>query len=199
MKNKKGLAFIACGLLLIAAALALVLYNIQIQKAAGNASRQVLQHLKDSDVFSTFPDAALVPDYVLNPNMDMPEKEIDGSLYIAMLTIPSLGVELPVNTKWSYSDLNTAPCRYSGSAYTGNLIICAHNFNVHFESIKYLKAGDKVMLKDMDGNEFCYEVIGTEILDSNAVEQLESGKWDLTLFTCTVDGAKRVTIRCGLI
>ena len=30
-----------------------------------------------------------VPDYVLNPEMDMPEEEVDGLAYIGVLEIPS--------------------------------------------------------------------------------------------------------------
>lgn len=35
-----------------------------------------------------------------------------------------------------------------------------------------------------------------EQLERTAIEEMESGDWDLTLFTCTVDGAARVTVRC---
>jgi sortase A len=28
------------------------------------------------------------------------------------------------------------------------------------------------------------------------VEEMESDEWDLTLFTCTIGGKSRVTIRC---
>jgi sortase A len=35
-----------------------------------------------------------------------------------------------------------------------------------------------------------------EILRPTAVEEMISGDWDLTLFTCTIGGATRVTIRC---
>ena len=215
MRNKKGIGLILCGLLLLAAAFALTLYNIQIQKAAGIASREILEELvaeipedsvvqlgkalDDPNVPDTSAQEEFIPDYILNPNMDMPEKEVNGGNYIATLTIPSLELELPVNTAWNYENLKNSPCRFSGSAYTGDLVICAHNYDIHFGSIKYLDVGDSVILTDMDGNVFHYEVIETETLDPYAVEQMKSGDWDLTLFTCTVGGATRVTVRCELV
>ena len=41
-----------------------------------------------------------------------------------------------------------------------------------------------------------YEVSRVEQLERTAIEEMESGDWDLTLFTCTVGGAARVTVRC---
>ncbi len=44
------------------------------------------------------------------------------------------------------------------------------------------------------GNET--EVILRETRTPAAMEEMESGDWDLTLFTCTIGGACRVTVRC---
>ena len=35
-----------------------------------------------------------------------------------------------------------------------------------------------------------------ERLRPTAVKEMTSGDWDLTLFTCTVGGQSRVTVRC---
>ena len=51
----------------------------------------------------------------------------------------------------------------------------------------------------MDGNVFSYEVTLLEILQPNEADEMESGDWDLTLFTCTVGGKSRVTVRCKRI
>lgn len=208
---------ICCGLLLLAAALALIAYNIRVQHAAGTASQKTLEALlqqmaradrdprgelydpRRAPPGTPFPSATPIPDYVLNPRMEMPEKKVENSSYIATLSIPSLGLELPVHSAWNYSNLETAPCRYSGSAYTGDLIICAHNYDVHFGNLKYLNPGDRVTLTDMDGNRFTYEVTETETIGPYAEDALNSGAWELTLFTCTVGGATRVTVRCAQI
>ena len=139
---------------------------------------------------------AYIPDYILNPEMDMPEEDVDGQKYIGVLRIPDLSLELPVISNWSYPNLKNAPCRYAGSAYMNNMVIAAHNYNSHFGHLKDLSPGDEVTFTDVDGNVFQYEVSALEILSPFAVEEMTSGDWDLTLFTCTVGGQSRVTVRC---
>lgn len=137
-----------------------------------------------------------IPDYILNPDMDMPVATIDDVDYIGVLRIPALELELPIISQWSYPLLKIAPCRYEGSVYTGDLIIAGHSYPAHFGGLEQLISGDLVTFTDVDGNTFNYQVVEMDILGSTAVEDLESGDWDLTLFTCTVSGQSRVTIRC---
>lgn len=136
------------------------------------------------------------PLFVSHPNVEMPTQEIDGNSYIGVLEIPKFELSLPVMSEWSYPKFKKAPCRYVGSAYTGNLIIAAHNYDRHFGKIKTLELGDLVRFTDVEGNVFNYAVSGFETLGKKDVEQMEAGEWDLTLFTCTPGGAKRVTVRC---
>lgn len=136
-----------------------------------------------------------IPDYVLNPKKTMPEKEIDGINYIAVLEIPALQAEFSVASSWNYTDLKKTPCRYSGSAYDGSLVICAHNYRAFFKNLKNLNVGDKIILTDMDGNRFEYSLILSEVLKSADTEEMQVGDWDLTLFTCTSDGKKRLAVR----
>ena len=49
---------------------------------------------------------------------------------------------------------------------------------------------------DAVGNRFEYRVVLTETLMPNDVEEMKSGEFDLSLFTCTVGGSYRVTVRC---
>ena len=139
-----------------------------------------------------------IPDYVLCPDMEMPVETINGIDYIGVLEIPALELELPVISQWSYPDLKTAPCRYSGSAYLNNLIICGHNYTSHFGNLKNLWEGDVATFTDMDGNVFTYKMVERETLHPTDIEGMESGNWDLTLFTCTVGGQSRVTVRFEL-
>ena len=95
-----------------------------------------------------------VPDYVLVPQMKMPEETVDGIAYIGVLEIPDLGLNLPVASNWSYPLLRQTPCRYTGSAYTNDLVIAAHNYDKHFGGLKNLQIGDSVTFTDMDGDVF---------------------------------------------
>lgn len=192
MKHKgKGLIF--TGLLLIAAALFLTGYNLfdqmRAQRSAAQAAAQLTEQLPQTSQTD-------VPDYLLTPEMEMPVETIDGVDYVGVLRIPTLALELPVISQWSYPLLKIAPCRYSGSAYQNNLVLCAHNYASHFGNLKSLHIGDAVTFTDMDGNLFTYQVAELETLPPQATEEMENGDWDLTLFTCTVGGQSRVTVRC---
>ena len=80
----------------------------------------------------TDPSEEGTPDYILNPEMDMPTQEVDGQSYIGVLELQPLGLSLPIISQWSYPGLRIAPCRYTGSAYQNDLVIAAHNYTSHF-------------------------------------------------------------------
>lgn len=138
-------------------------------------------------------------DYVKHPDMEMPTKRIGGQYYIGELEIPALGLELPVMDEWSYPRLRIAPCRYAGSVYSGDIVIAGHNYLRHFGRLKNLQTGDAVRFTDADGNVFSYAVSNVEILTPTDITGMCTGDWDMTLFTCTYGGAKRVTIRLKLV
>lgn len=205
MKHK-GTGLIASGLALILAAAALTGYNLLESRQAKQSAAQTLQVLQaeivpeetNSDAVDKASAVEEVPDYVRFPEMEMPIVHVDGQDYVGMISIPSLELELPVISQWSYPALKIAPCRYEGSAYTGDLILMAHNFESHFGKIKELRPEDAVLFTDMDGNVFSYRVVELETLPGTAIEDMSAGEWDLTLFTCTYGGRSRVTIRCEL-
>ena len=200
MKHKKpGTWFMMGGLLLMAAALLLTLYNVWDERRAAASAEDAAQALENAlpeAVNPSDPEEQEIPAYILDPDREMPATEIDGNSYIGTLTISCLGLELPVMETWSYPKLRVAPCRYSGSAYKDDMIIAAHNYRTHFGKLKNLRPGDEVQFTDTEGNVFRYTVEETETLDKYAVEEMESGSWDLTLFTCTYGGQSRVTVRC---
>ena len=204
--SKRGKLCTALGLLLLLAALGLTAYNLWRDAMASMSVDVVLERLTPtlSSRQSELPalssgealEEAFVPDYVLNPEMAMPEENIDGRSYIGVLDIPALGLSFPIISEWSYDALQIAPCRYSGSAYLDNLVIAGHNYRSHFASLPQLQPGDTVTFTDMDGNVFSYEVSSLETLSPYAISDMTSGDWDLTLFTCTVGGQSRLAIRC---
>ncbi len=190
--RKTGAVLIGIGIFLIVAALTLVGYNIWDDHRAQTAVDSVIEQLSPE----TPDDSAAIPDYLLDPTRDMPTVEIDGYRYIGVLSVPSLELELPVMETWDYERMKISPCRYSGTAYLNNLVICAHNYASHFGRLKNLSPGDTVIFTDMDGNLFSYEVSQIETLSGTAISEMQSGNWDLTLFTCTISGQARVTVRC---
>ena len=190
MKANRGTVWINAGLLLIAAALFLSVYNEWESHEARDSARQVIAQLWDE-----LPTEAGEPTTLPDVRQEMPVKTINGRDYIGVLSIPSLELELPVISQWDYPALKVAPCRYSGSLYQDNLIICAHNYASHFGKLKELQPGDIVLFTDMDEHVVTFQMVERETLNPMDAEGMEAGDWDLTLFTCTIDGQTRVTIR----
>jgi sortase A len=204
-RNKKGLVLMTAGICLILAAFALTGYNYWDSSRAGRESGEILAELekqipeKDENAeknknggIQNMSTSSFTPD----PDVEMPVIKIKGHMYIGTLKIPSLNLKLPIMNEWSYPNLRIAPCRYHGSAYKSNMVIAAHNYNTHFGRIKQLAVGDAVIFTDADGNKFSYHVADMEILQPQSVDEMKSGDWDLTLFTCTIGGRTRVTVRC---
>ena len=200
MAKTKYKVMLGAGLLLIAAALALAAYNVIDAQRAARSAAQALEALSQTTAVSaTDPEQASADDapaYLADPEMPMPTVSFDGNDYIGRVDIPSLGLSLPVISEWSYPRLKIAPCRYTGSAYLENLIIAAHNYSSHFGNLNRLNTGDTVTFTDVDGNQFTYAVFLIEDLPGTAIEEMQSEEWDLTLFTCTLGGRSRVTVRC---
>ena len=205
-QNRIGNILKGAGLILVTAAVLLLVYNLWDGHRARESEEAILaEYLQENKKASESPDASdkedkqNIPDYLLNPDMDMPEytlKSLGDVACIGILEIPALDLELPVISSWSYSSLRLAPCRYSGSAYKGDLVIAAHNYQSHFGGLRTLPEGSEVFFTDAVGNRFSYYVAVTEALTPWSVDDMTSGEWPLTLFTCTLDSQNRVTVRC---
>lgn len=205
-KNRIGNILKGAGLILVTAAVLLLVYNLWDGHRARESEEAILaEYLQENKKASESPDASdkedkqNIPDYLLNPDMDMPEytlSSLGDVACIGILEIPALDLELPVISSWSYSSLRLAPCRYSGSAYKGDLVIAAHNYQSHFGGLRTLPEGSEVFFTDAVGNRFSYYVAVTEALTPWSVDDMTSGEWPLTLFTCTLDSQNRVTVRC---
>ena len=205
-KNRIGNILKGAGLILVTAAVLLLVYNLWDGHRARESEEAILaEYLQENKKASESPDASdkedeqNIPDYLLNPDMDMPEytlKSLGDVACIGILEIPALDLELPVISSCSYSSLRLAPCRYSGSAYKGDLVIAAHNYQSHFGGLRTLPEGSEVFFTDAVGNRFSYYVAVTEALTPWSVDDMTSGEWPLTLFTCTLDSQNRVTVRC---
>ena len=116
---------------------------------------------------------------------------------IGILSIPVLGLELPVLADWSYAKLKKAPCRYYGSCYEKDFVIAAHNYQAHFGRLSKLQQGDVVIFTDVNGVSCYYEVVLSETWPKEATKEMITSGFDLSLYTCTTGGANRVTIRCN--
>lgn len=163
-------------------------YTEYLKKIEENSKRNIIKEFEEEHPTTTEP--------------EMTSLQLDGHYYCGYLTLDTFGLELPVLNNWSYPNLNIAPCRYEGTPQTHDFIIAAHNYNSHFGQIKYLSEGDEIIFTDCNGEKYHYTVTYTEYIDGYSVEQMSENNnsaWDMTLFTCTLNGQSRVTVRAKLI
>jgi len=187
MKKARGYIYIVIGILLIFIAAYIVRENLNESAEAGSASDENLVK-----VIEQMPDSVLPADF----SGPMPVVDVEGRSFIGTVQIPSLGLLLPIQDEWSSDNAKVSVCRYKGSAYDNDLIVCGHNYVEHFGTLPDLTTGSEVIVTDMNGISFHYKVANIETLGAYDVEEMEAGEWDFTMFTCTVGGSNRVTVRC---
>ena len=193
--RKRGNICIALGGIILTIALLLALWNqyedYKAKLSSENTMAQIMENINSSALQGV--NNSEIPDPY---DPEMTEKEIDGIKYVGYISIPKINRELPIISEWSYPNLKISPCRFSGSSKTDNLIIAGHNYRSHFGLLGKLKAGDEVILTDMDGARTVYQVVALDVLNPDALEDLMSEEYALTLFTCTYDTENRITVRC---
>lgn len=203
MKNKKlRILFVMVGALCLLGAGGLRIYTEYSEGQAQEYSKeivaefgQVFAQQGELDKASTDTDTAKIE--LLQESSTI---NILGEEYLGLLSIPQLGLELPVCAYWSDALLIKTPCVFSGSREEGNLIIVAHNYQAHFGTIYQLELGDEISLLDSNGNYDRYLLIATEQLSGDDQESLQAGEWDLTLSTCLYgNNTQRVVLRFSLI
>lgn len=187
MPKKSGVILISLGAVLILAALLLFLYNRGEDRRAGQEAESLLEDARSAMAADTDPEP-----------QEEPAEEITYD-YAGVIAIPDLSLELPVIDQWSYDRLKVAPCRQSGAAPDGDLVIAAHNYKSHFGYLDRLQPGASVIFTDMEGAVYRYaveEVRRLEPEDAEDVSSVFSSEYPLVLYTCTPGGKARVAVFC---
>lgn len=182
-KRRLGWVCMALGVLCILSAALLALHNRRQAENAAAAAQRTLTRMAEtivSDRQEADDDGGI---------------QVEGERYLGFLSLPAIGVELPVRMEWDMEGLKTAPARYAGSL-EGGLVIGAHNYAAHFGGLSRLRQGDAVYLTDGAGALHCYTVERIETLAPESVAEMTDSGWEMTLFTCTYGGQNRVTVRC---
>ena len=203
-RSHRGSVLIFLGLIMILGALGLTAYNIWDAKRAEEAANQIsdvlIDKIKDDD------SAMQVP--MFDPDTPMPVEVIDGYEYIGILEIPELDLTLPVMNEWDYTRLKISPCRFTGSYYADDLVICGHNYAKHFSPIKWIDISADVYFTNVEGLTIHYIVTNRETVEPTDVELMidnihnstsSTMDWDMTLFTCNTGGQTRCAVRCSRV
>ena len=198
--KKFGVLCMILGAVLISAALSLFIFNKKEARSAKQMAQDALVTLvgemEEQKEMAVSGELTLSEEEMNSAKLNMDTIEIDGNRYVGFVSLPTLGLELPILAEWDYDLLQLAPCLYSGTTYTNDMVLMAHNYESHFGRIDELEIGDEVLFTDVSGGVLRYEVVARDVLAPTAVEEMTAGAYDLTLFTCTYGGAQRVTIRC---
>lgn len=194
-RSRRGFILMALGALFLAAAIGFELYNDWQDNQAGKAAQALLATAR-KEMTGPAPSISASGGKTISINANTMVTK--GGL-IGVLNIPALGVTLPVQHDYSLEALDTSPCRFTGDGRLSRLVICGHNYKRFFGRLKNLKKGDAVTLTDMDGHVYRFAVSGQLVVAANDWNALETGSWDMTLFTCTVGGLRRVLVRCTLM
>ncbi|WP_051198053.1 sortase [Butyrivibrio sp. MB2005] len=186
----RGKVSILLGIVCFALAFYIFAYNRDEDVSAGVSAATLLEGV-DAQITN-------VPTE-MPPTGEMKAVDVNGQSFIGIITIPAIDIRLPIQSEWSSENARTSPCRYKGSVYTNDLIVAGHNYQRHFGKLNQLNSGDTVIVTDIDGREYYYEVTYTETIGTYEVDKMDEGEWDFTLFTCTIGGASRVTVRCEFV
>ncbi|MDD2992023.1 MAG: sortase [Pygmaiobacter sp.] len=126
--------------------------------------------------------------------------DVQAQGLLGTISIPAFDIELPVQSEYEFEGLKESPMRYQGTGgEIARLVLCAHNYKAHFGRIGELQPGDEVDLTAMDGTSYKLQVSEVFTIGAWGAENLQTGDWDLSLFTCTPSGKNRVLVRCTLV
>lgn len=213
-RQKRGCIFVLLGLTLVFAAMGIHLAEQEQDARAGESAQILLRQLElsrgsvvkdgngqeNANVPATDGDLSMLVDGMDNRPVvtRMPEKEYLGYSMIGTVRVPSVGIELPVMSQWSYSLLDVAPCRYSGSVPGEDMIVMGHNYKSHFTPLHKVETEAEVEFENVNGVVYHYRVAEIVVLHKSEKDKLPSD-YPLTLFTCMPNGRDRFIVRCEAV
>ena len=196
MKSKTGIILMLAGGAAIIFSLIIIAENIRLDSQVKKNSENVLNIL-ESEISSYSEDENNITYTDGNGLKKSKTISVDNNYYSGIIDIPEIGIKLPVMSEWNYDNLNISPCLFYNDEKNNRKIIAGHNYSSHFGKLKQLKQGDYIIFTNAENKSVIYKVLQTEILGSTDTDKILGGDdWNLTLFTCSLSGYERVTVRC---
>ena len=129
-------------------------------------------------------------------NPAMPVLQMEGTDFSAIVRVPAFGITLPVADDWAGGSISAYPRRFWGSAYDDSLILGGSSRQGQFAFCGQMDLGDAIVVTDMTGTEFSYEVAGIDRCKKADMEILAEDGYGLTLFTRESATGKYIVVRC---
>lgn len=191
MKQKLNL-FQILGFLLILSSLGLLLGSKLVQIQNNKTTAQIRDTL---EAMLPEPMAGNPADY---SEADMPVFQLEGEDFSGLVSFPAYSVSLPIGSNWDSEKLSVYPCRYWGSAYDCSMVIGGSDKEGQFGLCGRLDLGDKVVITDVIGVQFTYEVARIDRYKQADEKILLDEWWDLTLFVKDTGAGTYIVVRCLL-
>lgn len=191
MKRHSSRLLIAAGIFLVLAGIiAAAVFQIRIHLGVQHSQMVV------SKMYEILPQQA-VDTPGMYPASGMPVLDVQGTDYVAMIEIPAFGITLPVADRWD-SSLSLSPARFTGSAYSGDLVIGGADYPGQFGFCGEIEHGVTVIVTDMTGVQFAYTVSRVDRATEAQAKWLMGGNCDLTLFCHDAYAMEYIAVRCVL-
>lgn len=126
----------------------------------------------------------------------MARMELDGTDFIAVLTVPGCGTRLPVCADWDADRIRQYPCRFTGNLYDENLIIGGSDNPGQLDFMKAIGVGDSVFLTDMTGYQYRYTVSDIRLTEDASAASLSQTDAALTIYARDTYGLYYTVIHC---
>ena len=192
-RSRLAIVFAVLGALLVAAAVALALYNLNYSQTAGQRAADDLAHVEGQ-----LPPIVLA-DYKA-PSGNLPSVQVGGRSYAGIVEIEALGVKLPVagNEPAQGSGGDFAPYVSSYDSASGAIVIGGANYASQFGRIGELATGDAVVFTDMSGRVRTCAVATVATVGADDAQALRDtcADWPLCLHVSTFSGMQRTVVCC---
>ena len=196
MHKRLGAFCILMGIVCILTSVGWIGYNRLEEQNAAHTANEIRENIKVQ--IDKLPSEEITQEQEVLLQ-EMRTVQVNGYDCIGVLSIPVLELELPVLADWSNEKLKAAPCLYHGSYYEADFVIAAHNYTSQFGRLSKLEPKDLILFTNVSGKVRCYEVVLLETLPADATEEMITSGFDLSLYTCTLGGGSRVTVRCNAV
>ena len=128
-------------------------------------------------------------------------KTYKGFGVLGTMKIPAIDFSYPILDKVTKKSIETSVAFLCGAGVNepGNTVIIGHNYRngAFFSNNKRLNIGDKIYIRDLEGNELTYTIYDkfeTSQNDTSFYQRDTGGVPEVTLSTCTDDSSARLII-----
>ncbi len=143
-----------------------------------------------------------ISEFLKNIEKNETELYYKGYKVVGFIEIPKIEIKYPIIDETTEESMLISVTKFWGPDINkeGNFSIAGHNnfSGTMFGKTKYLDIGDMIKLTDLNNNTVDYIVFDKYSVDPNdtsCVEQVEPGKRETTLITCTKGHEERLIIK----